>query len=97
MNIGDLVHPINFNDLESVDYVCQKYPVAALITEPILQNIGIVKPEAGYLQGLRRLADRFGFILIFDEVKTGFRHSLGGYAKIAGVIARPNRLWQGHG
>ena len=82
----DLVHPINFNDLESVDYVCQKYPVAALITEPILQNIGIVKPEAGYLQGLRRLADRFGFILIFDEVKTGFRHSLGGYAKIAGVI-----------
>lgn len=80
-----LVHPINFNDLESVDYVCEKYSVAALITEPILQNIGIVKPEAGYLQGLRRLADLRGFILIFDEVKTGFRHGLGGYAKIAGV------------
>ena len=80
-----LVHPINFNDLESVDYVCQKYSVAALITEPILQNIGIVKPEAGYLHGLRRLADRRGFVLIFDEVKTGFRHGLGGYAKIAGV------------
>jgi glutamate-1-semialdehyde 2,1-aminomutase len=80
-----LVHPVNFNDLESVDYVCRKYAVAALITEPILQNIGIVKPEAGYLQGLRRLADRCGFILIFDEVKTGFRHDLGGYAKIAGV------------
>jgi len=80
-----LVHPINFNDLESVEYVCQNYPVAALIAEPILQNIGIVKPEAGYLQGLRRLADRSGFILILDEVKTGFRHGLGGYAKIAGV------------
>jgi glutamate-1-semialdehyde 2,1-aminomutase len=80
-----LVHPINFNDLESVEYVCQKYSVAALITEPILQNIGIIKPENGYLQGLRRLADRCGFILIFDEVKTGFRHDLGGYAKIAGV------------
>jgi glutamate-1-semialdehyde 2,1-aminomutase len=80
-----LVHPVNFNDLESVDYVCQKYSVAALITEPILQNIGIVKPEAGYLQGLRRLADRCGFIFILDEVKTGFRHGLGGYAKIAGV------------
>ena len=80
-----LVHPINFNDLESVDYVCQNYSVAALITEPILQNIGIVKPEAGYLEGLRRLADRRGFVLIFDEVKTGFRHGLGGYAKIAGV------------
>ena len=81
-----LVHPINFNDLESVNYVCQKYPMAALITEPILQNIGIVKPEAGYLQGLRRLADRCGFILIFDEVKTGFRHGLGGYSNIAGVM-----------
>jgi len=80
-----LVHPINFNDLESVEYVCQKYSMAALITEPILQNVGIIKPETGYLQGLRRLADRYGVILIFDEVKTGFRHGLGGYAKIAGV------------
>jgi glutamate-1-semialdehyde 2,1-aminomutase len=80
-----LVHPINFNDIESVDYVCQKYSIAALIVEPILQNLGIIKPEAGYLEGLRRLADRYGFILIFDEVKTGFRHGIGGYAKIAGV------------
>jgi glutamate-1-semialdehyde 2,1-aminomutase len=80
-----LVHPINFNDLASVEYVCRKYPVAALITEPILQNIGIVKPEAGYLEGLRKLADRFGFLLVFDEVKTGFRHGLAGYAGIAGV------------
>jgi len=68
-----------------VEYVCQKYSIAALITEPILQNIGIVKPESVYLEGLRRLADRYGFILIFDEVKTGFRHGIGGYAKIAGV------------
>jgi len=80
-----LVHPINFNDLGSVDFVCQKYSVAALITEPILQNIGIIKPESGYLEGLRRLADRYGFVLILDEVKTGFRHGLGGYAKIADV------------
>jgi glutamate-1-semialdehyde 2,1-aminomutase len=82
-----LVHPINFNDLDSVEYVCQEYSIAALITEPILQNIGIIKPEAGYLEGLRRLADRYGFVLIFDEVKTGFRHGIGGYAKIAGVTA----------
>jgi glutamate-1-semialdehyde 2,1-aminomutase len=81
----DLVHPINFNDLDSVEYVCQKYLVAAIITEPILQNIGIVKPEPQYLKGLRKLADRYGLILIFDEVKTGFRHGIGGYAKIAGV------------
>lgn len=80
-----LVHSINFNDLESVRYVCEKYKIAALITEPILQNIGIVKPEPGYLSGLRTLADRYGFILIFDEVKTGFRHAPGGYGSIAKV------------
>jgi glutamate-1-semialdehyde 2,1-aminomutase len=80
-----LVHPVNFNDLESVRYVCQRYPVAALITEPILQNIGVVRPVAGYLEGLRTLADEFGFLLIFDEVKTGFRHALGGYSALANV------------
>ncbi len=80
-----LVHSVNFNDLESVRYVCEKYPIAALITEPILQNIGIVKPEPGFLSGLRELADEFGFVLIFDEVKTGFRHAVGGYSSLAGV------------
>jgi len=81
-----LVHIVNFNDLASVEYVCEKYSIAALITEPILQNIGIIKPEPGYLQGLRQLADRNGFVLIFDEVKTGFRHAIGGYAAISGVM-----------
>ncbi len=81
-----LVHPVNFNDLASVRYVCERYPVAALITEPILQNVGLILPEPGYLEGLRALADEFGFVLIFDEVKTGFRHALGGYAEIAGVV-----------
>jgi glutamate-1-semialdehyde 2,1-aminomutase len=80
-----LVHAINFNDLDSVRYVCERYPISCLITEPILQNIGIVHPQPGYLKGLRKLADEFGFILIFDEVKTGFRHSIGGYSEIAGV------------
>ena len=55
------VHAINFNDLESVRYVCRRYPVAALITEPVLQNIGVVRPQPGYLEGLRALADEFGF------------------------------------
>src|SRR5450432_1062756 len=67
-----LIHPINFNDLESVRYIAEKYPIAGLITEPILQNIGVVKPRERYLEGLRSLADDFGFVLIFDEVKTGF-------------------------
>jgi glutamate-1-semialdehyde 2,1-aminomutase len=79
------VHVVNFNDLESVRYVCEHYPVAALITEPVLQNIGVVQPRPGYLQGLRSSADEFRFVLIFDEVKTGFRHALGGYSSLAGV------------
>lgn len=79
------VHAVNYNDLESVRYVCRRYPVAALITEPLLQNIGVVRPQPGYLEGLRDLADEFGFLLVFDEVKTGFRHALGGYSEISGV------------
>lgn len=79
------VHAINFNDLESVRYVCRRYPVAALITEPLLQNIGVVRPQSGYLEGLRKLADELGFLLVFDEVKTGFRHAVGGYSALSGV------------
>ncbi len=89
----ELVHPVNFNDLDSVTWVAERYPVACLITEPILQNIGVVHPLPGYLAGLRELADRYGFLLVFDEVKTGFRHALGGYAAIAGV--RPDLVVYG--
>jgi glutamate-1-semialdehyde 2,1-aminomutase len=80
-----LVHSVNFNDLESVRYVCERYPIAAFIAEPILQNVGVVKPRDGYLSGLRALADEFRFLLIIDEVKTGFRHALGGYSTLAGL------------
>ena len=89
----ELVHITNFNDLDSVEWLCQRHPIAALITEPILQNIGIVHPQPGYLEGLRTLADRYGFILIFDEVKTGFRHAIGGYAALSNV--RPDLVVYG--
>lgn len=80
-----LIHVVNYNDLESVEYITKRYPVACIILEPILQNVGIVKPEQGYLEGLRKLADDNGFLLIFDEVKTGFRHALGGFQSICGI------------
>lgn len=80
-----LLHAVEFNDLAAVEAVVQRYPVAALITEPVLQNIGVVPPAPGYLAGLRALADRHGFVLIFDEVKTGFRAHLGGYQTLSGV------------
>jgi len=79
------VHVVNFNDLDSVEYLCRRYPIGCLITEPILQNIGVVKPQPGYLEGLRELADRYGFVFVLDEVKTGFRHALGGYQSLCGV------------
>lgn len=82
-----LTHAVPFNDLAAVARMAKKCEIAALITEPVLQNIGVVKPQPGYLQGLRDLADRHGFLLILDEVKTGFRASLGGYQAIAGVTA----------
>jgi glutamate-1-semialdehyde 2,1-aminomutase len=80
-----LLHAVEFNDLEAVDAVARKCKVAAIITEPVLQNIGVIKPNPGYLAGLRKLADQHGFVLIFDEVKTGFRAALGGYQSICGV------------
>lgn len=80
-----LLHAVEYNDLDAVDAVARKYSIAAMITEPVLQNVGVVKPREGYLAGLRRLADQHGFVLIFDEVKTGFRAALGGYQSICGV------------
>ena len=80
-----LIHVVNFNDLESVRYVLARHSVACIILEPILQNIGIVKPIKNYLSDLRKVADATGVLLIFDEVKTGFRHALGGYQSVCGV------------
>ncbi len=79
------LHAVNYNDLDSVRYCFERYDIAAIILEPILQNIGVVKPKEGFLQGLRALCDEFGVVLIFDEVKTGFRTAIGGYQSIANV------------
>ena len=57
-----LVHVVNFNDLDSVEWVCRNYPVAGFISEPILQNVGIIHPNPGYLEGLRKLADKYNFV-----------------------------------
>jgi glutamate-1-semialdehyde 2,1-aminomutase len=80
-----LVHLVNYNDPESVQWVLRRYPVACVLTEPVLQNIGVVPPEPGYLPALRDLCDRHGALLVFDEVKTGFRSALGGYQSICHV------------
>jgi glutamate-1-semialdehyde 2,1-aminomutase len=84
-HIYDDVHVVNFNDLGSVEHVLSHHPISAVLLEPILQNVGVVKPRPGYLEGVRRLCDQHGAVLVFDEVKTGFRHALGGYQSLCGV------------
>jgi len=76
-----------YNDLEAVTELFATYPrIAGIIVEPVAANMGLVKPEPGFLEGLRDLATRNGAILIFDEVITGFRLSPGGAQQINGVI-----------
>jgi len=83
--VKDRIHIINFNDLESAEKILSSYPVACVLTEPALQNIGVVLPNTGYLQGLISLCEQYDAVCIFDEVKTGFRSALGGYQQVAGV------------
>lgn len=72
---ADQTIPVPFNNIEAVTDVFERYgdDIAALITEPILGNCGIVEPVDGFHETLRDLCDDYGALLIFDEVITGFR------------------------
>ena len=61
------------------------HEIAAAITEPYMHTFGAVPPAPGFLEALRDLSTRHGVVLVFDEVKTGFRAHVGGYQAIAGV------------
>jgi len=71
---------VAYNDSAAVEQLFCVYPtdIAAIIVEPVAANMGIVLPEPGFLEKLRELTQRYGAILIFDEVITGFRVALGG-------------------
>lgn len=71
---------VSFNDLGAVASAFERYPdeLAAVIVEPIVGNSGFIRPEPGFLEGLRGLCDQFKALLIFDEVMTGFRVAIGG-------------------
>lgn len=77
-----------FNDLEKVREVVasNKDEIAAIIVEPVAGNMGCVLPESGFLEGLRKLCDQEGIVLIFDEVMTGFRLAKGGAQALYGVL-----------
>ena len=78
---------VPYNDPEALEKVLKGFSgqIAALIMEPVLGNIGPVLPEEGYLQAARELTAEHDVLLIFDEVITGFRLSLGGAQKYYGV------------
>lgn len=78
-----------WNDADSVKKVLEKNAkdVAAIILEPVMMNVGVIPPVDGFLQQVRELADQFGCLLIFDEVKTGAKLAWGGAQEYYGVKA----------
>ncbi len=83
-----LVHVVPYNDLERLEHILDAHAdeIAAVVMEPVLENIGIVLPDEGYLRGVREACDRHGVLLVFDEVKTGLTAGYAGAARRLGVI-----------
>ncbi len=77
-----------YNDLEAIETLFAEHGerIAALFVEPIAGNMGLVPPVEGFLEGLRRLCDRHGSLLVFDEVMTGFRVDWGGVQTLTGIV-----------
>src|SRR5205807_1648232 len=78
---------LSYNDLDQVAAAFDAHPgaIAGIIVEPVAGNMNLIAPSADFLPGLRRLADRHGAVLIFDEVMTGFRLHLRGAQGLYGV------------
>lgn len=85
--IRSYIRTLPYNDLEILEHTFgdKGGDIAAVIVEPMLGNAFGIMPAPGYLEGLRRLCDEYGAMLIFDEVKTGFRLGLGGAVSYFGV------------
>ena len=79
--------PLPYNSVEAVEqaFRAQGESIAAVIVEPVVGNMGCVPPQPGFLEALRTLCSRYGAVLIFDEVMTGFRVALGGAQERFGV------------
>ena len=85
--LWDTVIVVQFNDAEAVEQAFQDNPgeIAAVILEPVMMNIGLVVPKAGYLQALRDACEKHGAALIYDEVKCGGTIAYGGTTERFGV------------
>ncbi|KPU83129.1 glutamate-1-semialdehyde aminotransferase [Psychromonas sp. PRT-SC03] len=78
----------DYNQLASVEALFSEYPddIACIIVEPVAGNMNCIPPQPGFLQGLRQISDKYGALLILDEVMTGFRVALGGAQAYYDVI-----------
>jgi len=78
---------VPFNDLDAFEEKVRenKDELAAVIVEPILHNVGCILPEDGFLKAIREVTEKYGIVLIFDEVITCFRHHIGGVQRIFNV------------
>ncbi len=85
--IRDYIRVAPFNDLEAMEKLFRRDGdhIACMLIEPMMGNCFGIMPEPGFLEGLRRICDEYGTLLIFDEVKTGFRMALGGAQEVFGV------------
>jgi glutamate-1-semialdehyde 2,1-aminomutase len=81
------VFVVPYNNPDALERIFEKHSktISCFIVEPVLENIGIVLPDAGYLERVRELCDQYGIILIFDEVKTGLTAGHQGAAQRLGV------------
>jgi glutamate-1-semialdehyde 2,1-aminomutase len=79
---------LEYNNLELVEALFSKMgeEIGCIIVEPVAGNMNCIPPKEGFLQGLRKVCDEYGAVLIFDEVMTGFRVALGGAQKIYNVV-----------
>jgi len=78
---------VPFNDLDGVEDAFRRIGdhIAAVFVEPVVGNAGLIAPQPGFLEGLREITTRYGALLVFDEVMTGFRVALGGAQERYGV------------
>jgi glutamate-1-semialdehyde 2,1-aminomutase len=85
--VADTIIPARYNNVDALRrlFETRGEEIAAIIVEPVLGNAQGILPKPGFHQAMRALTEEFGILLIFDEVKTGFRFALGGAAEYFGI------------
>ncbi len=88
-HIADYVYTLPFNDFERLEETIEANwgDIAAIFVEPLMGNAAGIMPKQGFLEKIRELCDQYGIVLMFDEVKTGFRMANGGAQEYFGIQA----------